>query len=152
MRYIIIGILSMCCASAATLDSPIVGSDRDQILLAVSASRTDLSPESWRDLGMSVREIELLCDGEVKSGISKEVSNRHFVLLVDGRTPRQIILTASLLMLVESSTLGIDNTVTNRAKLRGDELSRQEHLEFVSGMGVGFTRRYADTEKKNEDK
>ena len=142
-RYFVISVFFACVAGAASLDKPIAVTTREQVLLKLNSLRAELPSQISLDLAVAIRAIERRCDDQANEGLSKNESDGLFVALVDGRTPRQIILTAASLMLAESAGLGASGAVVDGSKLSGDEFARWRHLTSARSLGLGFVKTYA---------
>ncbi|MBP9912350.1 MAG: hypothetical protein KBF26_02970 [Opitutaceae bacterium] len=141
-RYFVISVFFACVASAAPLDKPITVTTRDQVLLKLNSLREELPPQVSLDLAVAIRALERQCD-DLSTGLSKEERDSLCVALIDGRTPRQIILTAASLMLAESAELNAPGAAVDGSKLSGDDFARWRHLTSSRSTGLGFVKAYA---------
>lgn len=141
-RYFIVSVFITCIAWAGSLDKPITVTTREQVLLKLNSLRDELPAQASLDLAVAIRAIERQCD-DPSAGLSKEERDGLCVALIDGRTPRQIILTAAGLMLAESAELGAPGAPVDGSKLSGDDFARWRHLTSSRSTGLGFVKAYA---------
>jgi len=141
-RYLVISVFITCIAWADSSDKPITVATREQVLTKLNSLRDELPAQVALDLAVAVRAIERQCDDQ-SSGVSKEERDGLFVALIDGRTPRQIILTAASLMLAESAEFSASGAAIDGSKLSGEAFARWRHLTSIRSMGLGFVKAYA---------
>jgi hypothetical protein len=142
LRYFLVSVFITCIASAGSLDKPITVTTREQVLLKLNSLRDELPAQASLDLAVAVRAIERQCD-DSSMELSTEERDGLCVALIDGRTPRQIILTAAGLMLAESAQLAVSGSTVDGSKLSGDDFARWRYLTSSRSTGLGFVKTYA---------
>ena len=140
-RYFIISSLATCHVWADALDDPIAVNARDQVLAKLDSLRVELPAQAALDLAIAVRTIERHCD-DPSTGLTKHESDALCVALIDGRTPRQVILVSAAIMIAESAGLSASVASMDGSKLTGDDYARWRQLTFSKSIAVGFVRTY----------
>lgn len=141
-RYFILSTFITCIACAGSLDIPITEKSPDQMMLRLISVRSELPALTAVDLDVATRAIERQCE-DLSMNLSKEERDRLFFALINGRTPRQIILMGAGLLLAESAELAAPGAPVDGSGLTGDDFARWRHQTLSRTYGLAFVETYA---------
>ena len=141
-RYLSFSVFLACFAHAGALDVPLTVATHDQVFKKMAILRDELSGQEFGDLCIAVRAIERQSEALLAAKLNKIQADDYFVALINGRTPRQVILTGAGIMIAEATEFGPPGTFVDLGKVKHEDFARTEYLTQHGSVGLSLIKAY----------
>lgn len=136
--FTIIAVFGVC---GEPIDAPLQVARYDDVFQEINRLRGLLPWKAADDLAVAVREIERTTETDTLPEISASERKAALVLLVNNRSPRELILLGACLLLARSQC-ALDVADALGSEERQDELAR--NAQFWSSKGSNLLKDYID--------
>ena len=141
-------------ANDCPLDVPIHVSGKVELWDRRGELCSSLAQQEAVDFTLALQLIDVHCTAAIRMGLSKHEGDALFVGLIDGHTPRQVILIAAGLALADSAPVTDPERSAMGVGAGRDESAHPNDYVLAMSQGRNFVRIYAgigDSTKKDRE-